>query len=359
MAIESWNLVEIRGTWTNHHGGKLPGRYEVKVPSRLTNYTDDIIIPAGVFAAGDLSVVEGEPSLSLLVPPTDDPDIDQTNWLLEVNIVFSGAQNPETYHIEVPVANRPISDGGSGLGINLRQIAISQNIPLRAVMYRLGGPGGLVLYTEDGKLVNADGTPIEGGTGASTWSELGGKPNVIAAGDTPQDARDAIGARAAGSVPAADITGTLAEARIPTLAQAKIAGLEGALAGKATPADVTAAVNALVGAAPGALDTLAELAAALGGDANFASTVTAALGARLRVDTAQALTGPQQTQGRTNLAAASATQGGKADTAVQTATWGGSWPARPSTSGVVLWIGGPATRPANAVTGDIHWPDAA
>ncbi len=76
-------------------------------------------------------------------------------------------------------------------------------------MYRLGGPGGLVLYTEDGKLVNADGTPIEGGTGASTWSELGGKPNVIAAGDTPQDARDAIGAVGTGD-------SRLGDARPPT-----------------------------------------------------------------------------------------------------------------------------------------------
>lgn len=42
-------------------------------------------------------------------------------------------------------------------------------------------------------------------------------------------------------------------------------------------AAVTAAINALVAAAPGALDTLDELAAALGDDANFAATITAAL----------------------------------------------------------------------------------
>lgn len=53
---------------------------------------------------------------------------------------------------------------------------------------------------------------------------------------------------------------------------------------------------------PGALDTLDELAAALGDDANYAATVTAALANRLRVDTAaQGLTAPQQVNGRTNL----------------------------------------------------------
>ena len=48
----------------------------------------------------------------------------------------------------------------------------------------------------------------------------------------------------------------------------------------ATPADVTAAIDALVDSAPGTLDTLNELAASLGDDANFASTVTTALAAK-------------------------------------------------------------------------------
>lgn len=45
----------------------------------------------------------------------------------------------------------------------------------------------------------------------------------------------------------------------------------------ATQTDVTDAVDALVASAPGALDTLNELAAALGDDENFATTVTNAL----------------------------------------------------------------------------------
>lgn len=49
----------------------------------------------------------------------------------------------------------------------------------------------------------------------------------------------------------------------------------------ATNASVTAAINALVASAPGALDTLNELATALGNDANFAATITTALGTKL------------------------------------------------------------------------------
>lgn len=66
-------------------------------------------------------------------------------------------------------------------------------------------------------------------------------------------------------------------------------------------AAITAAIDALKAGAPTALDTLDELAAALGDDGNFAATVTTALGARLRVDAAQSLTSGQQAQARTNL----------------------------------------------------------
>jgi hypothetical protein len=85
-----------------------------------------------------------------------------------------------------------------------------------------------------------------------------------------------------------------------------------------TPAGMAAAIsaanNALIDAAPGTLDTLNELAAALGDDPNFATTMTNALAMRVRVDAVQAFTGPQQTQGRSNIDAASATDVGDTTT---------------------------------------------
>ena len=60
-----------------------------------------------------------------------------------------------------------------------------------------------------------------------------------------------------------------------------VSGLTEVLAGKASAADVTAAINGLIGAAPGALDTIAELATALGNDPNFADTLTTSLGLRV------------------------------------------------------------------------------
>lgn len=165
MAIDSWSLVRVYGTWVTHAGLKLAGKYKVTISARLTNGADDLIIPAGIFAQGDLVVAEGMPSLSIMCPSTDDPDIQQTGWKLTVEVTFTGGQTPERYQIEVPIAARPIADGGTGAGINLRTIALAPQIAPQIAMYGVGVPGGLArLDSQDGSTVlDAAGNPITGG----------------------------------------------------------------------------------------------------------------------------------------------------------------------------------------------------
>lgn len=80
-------------------------------------------------------------------------------------------------------------------------------------------------------------------------------------------------------------------------------------------AAIDAAIAALVDTAPTTMDTLNEIAAALGDDPNFATTITTALANRVRVDTAtQGLTAIQQDNARTNINAASATDVGDTST---------------------------------------------
>jgi len=55
-----------------------------------------------------------------------------------------------------------------------------------------------------------------------------------------------------------------------------------------------------------ALNTFDELAAAMGDDPNFATTIATALSNRVRFDAVQTLTAPQQAQARSNIGAASA-----------------------------------------------------
>lgn len=119
--------------------------------------------------------------------------------------------------------------------------------------------------------------------------------------------------------------------------QAALDALSTVVNGKATPADITAAIAALVDGAPAALDTLAELAAALAGDQAQIADLLTALALRVRVDAVQSLTLAQQLQARQNInaeqagvaaglvaaitpasiGAATAVQGAKADTALQ------------------------------------------
>lgn len=77
---------------------------------------------------------------------------------------------------------------------------------------------------------------------------------------------------------------------------------------------ITNAINVLTTGAPGAMDTLDELAAALGDDANFAASMTTALSNRVRHDTAaQGLTATQQGNARTNIGAQDAASIGNTD----------------------------------------------
>jgi hypothetical protein len=77
---------------------------------------------------------------------------------------------------------------------------------------------------------------------------------------------------------------------------------------------ITSQINALLGAAPAALDTLAEIDAAIGNDANFATTMTTALGNRVRYDAAQTLTLAQKLQARNNIDAYGSVEIGNPDT---------------------------------------------
>jgi hypothetical protein len=71
---------------------------------------------------------------------------------------------------------------------------------------------------------------------------------------------------------------------------------------------VTASINSLVNSAPGALDTLQELAAAPANDPNFATTMTNAFANRVRFDAAQVLDASQKQQVKGNVSGTGANQ---------------------------------------------------
>ena len=64
---------------------------------------------------------------------------------------------------------------------------------------------------------------------------------------------------------------------------------------------INSVLNGVLDGAPDALNTLNELAAAMGDNASFATTITTALGNRVRYDAAQTLTAGQITQACANI----------------------------------------------------------
>jgi hypothetical protein len=170
--------------------------------------------------------------------------------------------------------------------------------------------GMLVLTLSDGvtwRLASNLTSWTEFKSGASSWDELSGKPSTFAPSShthTASQITDFSSAVAAAAPPTTDASlltsGTLSASRLPAsvvlttdgrLSDARaplahqqaistITGLQAALDAKATPSDVSSAVAAVVNASPASLDTLRELAASLGDDANFAATVTNALAAK-------------------------------------------------------------------------------
>lgn len=123
---------------------------------------------------------------------------------------------------------------------------------------------------------------------------VNGTPSgVLLASNNLSDILDAAVARTNLNVTSsADVTTEIATA---------IAGQTLASLGGLSEAQVDARVQLLVDSAPAALDTLNELAAALGDDPNFAATITAGLNNKVAYDVAQTKTVAEKLQACTNL----------------------------------------------------------
>ena len=113
---------------------------------------------------------------------------------------------------------------------------------------------------------------------ATTANVATAKTEAIAAAGTAADTKvsDAVAALTKSSVGLGNVDNTTDADKPVSTAQASAI----ATAKSEAIADATAQVNAVIAAAPAALNTLDELAAALGDDANFATTVTNGLAAK-------------------------------------------------------------------------------
>lgn len=120
--IESWNTGTLFAAYRNSWSGALrTGTVTISHTLRLTNATDDVIIPPGIFVEQPLNA-EGSYSFNVTLPATDDSDIDQSGWgwRVEVNLSASG---PDPEYTEV-FYNVAVAAGGS---TNLRTLQPSNH----------------------------------------------------------------------------------------------------------------------------------------------------------------------------------------------------------------------------------------
>ena len=156
-------------------------------------------------------------------------------------------------------------------GTNTTQIATTAFVQQEITGFGAGDMARSVYDTDnDGKVDAAEAAD------SVPWAGVTGKPTSF----TPATHSHTI-AQVTGLQTALDAKAALASPAFSGTPTAPTAATGANTTQIASTAFVQAAVAGLVDAAPGALDTLNELAAALGDDPNFASTITAGLAGKL------------------------------------------------------------------------------
>lgn len=202
--VPSYNTKRIFATWVRQGGTEMrPGTYRVSVPVRLTNATDDVIIPEGVYATGSLNTTPGLPSLDIQGPCTDDPDNWPRDWQLRIEITFPDAPK-ELYVLDVPIA---------GPDINLRTVIMTVVLPEPEAFLIRGVAGGVAALDAEGDVIDAEGAKVvasgPGGTELTSY-----ETQVADLPDYPTTFPPEIGATATTAVAGNDPR--LTNQRVPT-----------------------------------------------------------------------------------------------------------------------------------------------
>lgn len=260
----------------------------------------------------------GERFIDLLA---SSPDTNPVDWSYTVtfDLRYEGKPLPITsFDIEVPVYNpadpativdlteaAPVP-GSSGSGVvrgpkgwSVTDVALSGD--QSALLFTIDHQDGTtevdsVTIPSFPLISDAQSYASIAGAAATTATDKA-EAAAASATDAAQSAIEAsqyVGGVADGTISTAKIIdGAVTLPKLSAAVQASLTKADTA----AQPADVTAAINGVIDAAPGTLDTLNELAAALGDDPNFATTVTTSLAAKANITDAVMLAGAQTVTG--------------------------------------------------------------
>ncbi|MCV2395908.1 hypothetical protein OEB99_16455 [Actinotalea sp. M2MS4P-6] len=212
-------------------------------------------------------------AFSVKLVATDIADATPTAWTYTVSFNLTGAiykafslSVPAGDTVDITTAAPVPSAAGTVTVVSIADRLAAQAAAADAIdaaaSLEVGVAGGVAALDIDGDVVDATGTKVLGGADLTSYAT-----QVADLPDYPT------------AFPVAD--GAVALAKLSAALQASIAKADASLNQAEVDARAQLIVDAVVASAPGALDTLNELAAALGDDANFASTVTTALAGKV------------------------------------------------------------------------------
>ncbi len=289
--------VEVRGRYLNAVGG--PARGSVTFTARSLAYNAEE--SAFLTPYSTVVTLNSSGAFAVHLQATDDPDIDPTGFTYQVAEIIHGLYLRDPFDMEVPVA-------AAGAGIELGDVApvdaASGDPTVFVTLTAFAALGDRVDILEAGTSLPAGGTTGQvlakqsGADGDADWEDpsggdvdsVNGQTGVVvltkthiglgSVDNTADNAKPVSTAQQA----ALALKAPLSSPALTDIPTAPTAAPGTNTTQVASTAYVVAAVAALIAAAPGALDTLDELAAALGDDANFAATVTTALAGKQPLD---------------------------------------------------------------------------
>lgn len=238
---------------------------------------------SGVIKVGGVVVVprrivarvmpDGTLEAGFTLPASDDPELSAVGWGYVVNEKFAGARAPFTIVVRY---NADQVDLGTVIDEEPEPIPTNPALRLSDIGVSVASQAAVLAALSAADAAQTEATAAHGaataaqeGVDSLTKADLGlGNVDNTADADKPVSGPQQL---------ALDAKAPLADPSFSGVPQAPTAPLGTNSNQLATMAALAAAIANLLDSAPGALDTLNELAAALGDDPNFAATTTNAL----------------------------------------------------------------------------------
>lgn len=244
------------------------GRVRIRIPNTLRDTTDHIVMGAGPSAW--VTLVDGQGTLD--IPDPYDPDVSPQAWTPVFEVVS------DVWTTKFPFVIPP---GSAGTTIHIDTKAPAETPPAvvdYALVSQLTAKTDKATLTTKGDLYVATATSTPARLGVGTNGQVLTADSAAATGTKWANAGAATVSSVNGETGAVvlDNVDVGAAATIHTHATIDVIGLQAYVDGRAA-----LATAALVDSAPATLDTLNELAAALGDDPAFATTVTGLLAGKV------------------------------------------------------------------------------